>query len=161
MKKDIKIWKDYGAFKLRTCGIIKNGDKYLVSTSDEIRKFYSFAGGHVMLGENTDDAVVREVKEETGLETKIKSLLAIEQLFFKREDGMPFHEICYYYLVETKQKIEPKDFYIDENDHGEIKHHHFCWKTLDELASLDVRPKHVLEIIDKGKEHQHLIRYEY
>lgn len=160
MGRDIKIWKDDGSFKLRICGIIQNGDKYLVAASDEVRTFYSFPGGHVTLGENTDDAVAREVKEETGFETSIKKLLAIEQLFFKREDGMPFHEICYYYLVEPKQKIEAKDFSVDEDDHGKLCHHNFCWKTLQELAELDVRPKNILNIIGNGKERQHLIRYE-
>ena len=82
MARDVKIWKDDGSFKLRVCGVINIENKYLISNCDNC-DFWSFPGGHVVIGENTDDAVLREVLEETNLETNIEKLLATIQLFFK------------------------------------------------------------------------------
>lgn len=159
MARDVKIWKDDGSFKLRVCGIIKQDNKYLVSNCDNC-EFYGFPGGHVILGENTDDAVIRETKEETRLDTKISKLLATVQLFFKREDGMPFHEICYYYLLEPTSPIVAQDFHFEEDDKGQIRHHDFKWLTLEEFEKIDIRPKEIKNILKNNLERQHIIRYE-
>lgn len=159
MARDVKIWKEDGSFKLRVCGIIKNGDKYLISNCDNC-DFYGFPGGHVTLGENTDDAVVREVKEETRFDARILKLLAVEQLFFKRDDNMPFHEICYYYLLEPKEKLDAKDFDYDEDDKGILRHHKFLWLKLEEFEKYDIKPKNILNILKENLERQHIIRYE-
>lgn len=156
MARDVKIWKDDGSFKLRVCGIIKQDDKYLVSNCDNC-EFYGFPGGHVILGENTDDAVIRETKEETRLDTKISKLLATVQLFFKREDGMPFHEICYYYLLKPVSPISTQDFQFKEDDNGKIRHHNFKWLTLEDFDKIDIRPKEIKNILKNNLERQHII----
>lgn len=157
MARDVKFWKDDGSFKFRVCGVIKEGDKYLVSNCDNC-EFYGFPGGHVSLGEDTDKAVLREVKEETLIDTEISKLLAIVQLFFKREDNMPFHEVCYYYLLKPKTKIETKNFSFEENDKGTMHHHDFAWLTLDEFDNLDLRPSEMKEILKNNLERQHIIK---
>ncbi len=159
MSRDVKFWKEDGSFKLRVCGIIKSNDKYLINDCDN-SGFYSFPGGHVHIGENTDCAVIREVNEETNFDTEIVKLLAIEQLFFSREDGKPFHEICYYYLLSTKNFINTKDFKNEEMDNGVLRHHSFLWRNLQELKTLDVRPKNIIDILENNMERQHLIRSE-
>lgn len=156
MARDVKMWKDDGSFKLRVCGIIKVDNKFLISNCDNC-EFWSFPGGHVMLGENTDDAVLREVLEETCIETKIKEILATIQLFFKRDDGMPFHEIGFYYLLEPKEKVQTKDFTLEENDKGKIRNHLFKWVTMDELKEIDVRPNDLKKVLENGLHHQHII----
>lgn len=156
MARDVKIWKDDGSFKLRVCGIIQAEGKYLISNCDNC-EFWSFPGGHVLLGENSDDAVLREVLEETKIKTSIKEILATIQLFFKREDGMPFHEIGFYYLLEPKYNIEVKDFSLKENDKGKVRHHVFKWVTLDKLKQIDVRPNDLKTVLEKGLHHQHII----
>ena len=156
MARDVKIWKDEGGFKLRVCGIIKNKDKYLVS----IEEFYSFPGGHVHIAENTDEAVVREIKEETNIDVKIDKLLAIVQLFSKfPNDGRPFHEICYYYLLSPKTDIELKDFKTEETDNDEIKIHKYKWYSLEELKNLNLRIEEIVNILRNNLERQHIIKY--
>ena len=156
MARDVKFWKDDGSFKLRCCGIIKIEDKYLISNCDSC-EFWGFPGGHVLLGESSDNAVVRETFEETNIETNIKEILATIQLFFKREDGMPFHEIGFYYLLEPKNNVKLKDFELEENDNGKIRKHVFKWVTIDQLKEIDVRPSDLKYILEKGLDHQHII----
>ncbi len=155
MARDVKFWKEDGSFKLRVCGIIKQDDKYLVSNCDNC-EFYGFPGGHVTIGEHTDSAVIREVKEETNIDTEIIKLLATVQLFFKRDDGMPFHEICFYYLLKPKQKIETKNFSLQENDKNVFRNHDFYWLTLDEFDNLDIRPSEMKNILKNNLERQHI-----
>ena len=155
--RDVKFWKDDGAFKLRVCGVVKVGDKILISRANEA-DFWGFPGGHVTLGETTDEAVTREVFEETKIEVEIVKLLGEVQLFFDRGDGKPLHEIGYYYLMKPKHEIETKDFNNEEIDHGELKKHYNQWRTLDQLKKLDVRPVEILNCVEKGLERQHIVR---
>lgn len=159
MARDVKMWKDDGSFKLRVCGVVKQDDKFLISNCDNC-EFYGFPGGHVSLGENTDDAVIREVKEETLIETKIDKLLAIVQLFFKRDDGMPFHEICYYYLLTPKNDIKTENFDFQEDDKGTLRNHNFYWLKLEEFDQLDIRPSEMKDILQNNLERQHIIKHQ-
>ncbi len=159
MARDVKFHKEDGSFKLRVCGIIKVDDKYLISNCDNC-VFWGFPGGHVEVGENTEQAVLREVLEETKFDCKILKTLANIQLFFKREDGMPFHEIGYYYLLEPKNKIAAQNFSYEEDDKGTIRHHDFKWVTLDELLKMDVRPNDLKKILKEGLERQFIMHYQ-
>ena len=49
--------------------LIQNGDEYLLQ--DRVKedwKGYTLPGGHIENGESVVDAVIREMKEETGLD---------------------------------------------------------------------------------------------
>src|SRR3989344_297517 len=48
--------------------LIKNNDKYLLVNRETFPSGYSLVTGHVDEGENTAEALIREVKEETGLD---------------------------------------------------------------------------------------------
>lgn len=156
MARDVKFWKEDGSFKLRVCGVIQVGDKILIDNCDN-SPFWGYPGGHVELGEDTRKAVLREVKEETGFDVEIIKNLATVQLFFTREDGKPFHEIGFYYLM--KANIEPKDFALEENDKGKLRNHQFKWITKDELKTLDVRPSALKDVILNELENQEIITY--
>src|SRR3989442_2282088 len=58
-------------------GIVLHGDKLVTvrRKNDPYRGMPALPGGFVELGETTVEAVVREVREETGLETRVKRLL--------------------------------------------------------------------------------------
>ena len=156
MARDVKFWKEDGSFKLRVCGVVQVGDKILIDNCDNA-PFWGYPGGHVELGESTREAVVREVKEEIGVDAEIIKNLASIQLFFTREDGKPFHEIGFYYLM--KANIEPKNLTIEENDKGKLRKHQFRWVTKEELKNLDVRPTELKEVILNDLENQEIISY--
>ena len=118
---DVKIDCSEGKFKFRVCGILKVNDKYLTVKIQD-NDFYCLPGGHVELGEDTDSAVLREMKEELGYDVKIDRLVSIIQNFFKAKDGRTFHELGYYYIVEPKniEDVNLEDYVVTENDKGKL-----------------------------------------
>ena len=149
---DIKIDSNEGKFKFRVCGILEHNGKYLVVKINE-NKFYCLPGGHVELGEDTDTAVLREMKEELGYPVKIKQLVSINQNFFYTKEGKTFHEIGFYYIVNAvdESNINPNDYLRDELDKGKIQHLEFKWFTKEELKHTDFRPYFIADCFELTK----------
>lgn len=154
MKNDMKIKDENGHFKLRVCGVINKDDKYLVSKYK--LGFYCFPGGHVQMGESTQEAVLRETMEETNIPTQISALLVNTELFVT-DPAKPLHEICYYYLMTPTCDISTNDIFIDEIDNGKTKHHEYIWLTLDQMSKLDLRPNIMVDILKNNLQNQHVV----
>jgi nucleoside triphosphatase len=58
-------------------------------------------GGHIELGERAEDAIRREVKEETGLEVKSVRLLLVQQAIYPRDYYKHEHFIFMDYICEA------------------------------------------------------------
>lgn len=138
---DIKIKSDEGNFKFRVCGILKVNNKYLtvkIGNND----FYCLPGGHVELGEDTDQAILREMKEELGYAVKIEKLVGIFQNFFEGE-GKHYHEIGYYYIVtpENINDVNLNNYSIVEMDKNGPVNLEFKWFSLEELQNARFEPE--------------------
>lgn len=62
---------------------------------------YDFPGGGIDLGEDLSEALVREVREETGLEVETGELVACENAFYHTESGKNLHSILIYRTAEV------------------------------------------------------------
>ena len=100
---DISFVTEEGRFNYRVCAILVDGARVL-AMHDERSPYYYLPGGRVRMGERAEDAVVREVREELGIEAKVLRPLWLSQSFFNEDvDRMDFHELCLYFLMDHSE----------------------------------------------------------
>ncbi len=142
---DIGINEEFGSFKFRVGIVLIKNNKLLCMKA---KKFdgYVLPGGHVELNELSNQAVLREGKEELGTEVVIKDLLCVhENLFYNK--GKVFNEICYYYIVDTKNSLPIDDFIVSEIDKGISKKHSYVWLEIKTLEKNNLRPTSIAKLI--------------
>ena len=86
---DIKDYK----LNIRAACIIKHNNKVLLHKSDD-KDHYCLIGGRVELGENSENTIRREIKEELGKEIDIIGYVSTIENFFKFE-GSKYHEYMF------------------------------------------------------------------
>ena len=136
--RDILVDIDGIIFSYRVSGIlINNGMIMLTKHGDE----YTIPGGHVHIGEQSKDAIVREFKEETGLQVEGINIIATLENFWKMK-GRDCHQINIVYRLGYKGLLQEFDPNPD-NEESE-----FVWVDLAELKTLKVYPKEISKIIE-------------
>lgn len=108
---DLGLQKDNFWFRYRAGAIIvEDGCVLLVTNSNE--DYYYSVGGGVQWGESSEDAVKREVLEETGVAYEVERLAVIHENFFGENSGtlrgLECHEIAHYYLMKPRGSRELK-----------------------------------------------------
>ena len=97
---DITFRTPEGRFNYRACAVIVHNERLLVMKDNRSPYFY-LPGGRVLLHETAESAVLREVREELGVEgTIIRPLWMVQSFFVEDVTGEQFHELCLYCLVD-------------------------------------------------------------
>ena len=97
---DITFRTEEGNFNYRVCAVILQDGK-LLAMRDERSPYSYLPGGRVRLHETMEDAVVREVREELGIDASILRPLWLNQGFFVEDvSGEKYHELCLYFLMD-------------------------------------------------------------
>ena len=124
-------FEDGGAAKLRHCVvdniIVDNNKILLVKRAPHMTNpgKYALAGGFVERDETTHDAVIREIKEETGYVCEVEFLLRIADNPDRMQEDR--QNISFVYVVKALEKVGEKD-----NESSEVK-----WFDLDSLPLKD------------------------
>ncbi len=63
-------------------GVIENEDGEILLQKRGDKKAWGFPGGALELGESTEEAMIREIKEETGLSVKADRLIGVYTKYF-------------------------------------------------------------------------------
>lgn len=119
-------------FNYRVCAVIISDGKILAMRDDR-SPYYYLPGGRVAMGEAAEGAVIREVREELGVTAKIERPLWLNQAFFTEDvDGLNYHELCIYYLMDisdTDLHSKGKIFTSKEGN----RTHTFEWLEFERL----------------------------
>lgn len=127
---DITVPVGDGLVNVRVGAIIKKDGKILMAGNDSSDYYYS-VGGRIKIGESSEEAVIREVFEETGVKMEIDHLAYIHENFFindsKKYLGMLTYEISFFYTMKVPENFEPVCYSFTE-DHSK---EHLVWVSAD------------------------------
>lgn len=131
--------------RVRSCGVlIEDGKLFLVELLSPVTNRWVWIppGGEVEFGESLEEAVVREFKEETGLNISVDRRLEVNQVI-----NPPIHAIEVYFLVNRKggEFALGKDPELD-SDSQILRNIGFFSKN--ELLKMNVAPEGLLEKVN-------------
>lgn len=102
---DCTFHTENGVFNFRVGAIIKNGNKILMAKNPDDDFYYS-VGGRVKLNETLEDAVLREVYEETGIYSEIDRMGFIHENFFYNSEKEIMHEISVFFYIKLSDDLK-------------------------------------------------------
>ncbi len=130
MGKDLCVPCGDGIINIRVGAVIvKNGSILMVG--NEASVYYYSVGGRIQFGETAEEAVVREVFEETGVRLAVDRLAFVHECHFYGDSqaslGKLVYEISFYFLMDVPADFEPVCRSITETGESESLY----WVTPD------------------------------
>ena len=141
-------------FNFRVACIILNEDKILLQKNSK-DEYYSLIGGRVKFFEDTIAALIRELKEETGVlinKDEAKLIDVVENFFIY--NNTKFHEILFIYKVsKNKELIAINNFKTLDKDASTN-----LWLDVNQLDKYKIMPTIVKNIIKSDQINHEIIK---
>ena len=131
MNKDMCVACDNGILNIRVGAIIMKDGKILMVGNERANYLYS-VGGRIKFGETAEEAIVREVFEETGVKMEIDRLGFVYENYFYGDApsnlGKLIYEISFFFYMKVPSDFAP----ISESFTEDNSKEHLKWVSLDE-----------------------------
>ena len=158
MDLDCGFKKEKKWFRLRAAAIIVEAGHVLFAGNAKSDYYYSVGGG-VHHGETTEEAVVREVFEETGVRYEVDHLAIIHENFFSEADkaddnsleDLACHEIAFYFVMKPRGTME-----LNSNSFSQGVREHMYWLPIESLDNYKAYPEFMKDYLQSphdGIEH--------
>ncbi len=154
MEYDCGFNKGKKWFRYRAAAIIVEDNCVLLAGNETDDYFYSI-GGAVYMGENAEEAVKREVFEETGVKYEIDRLAVIHENFFCEKGGTlknrDCHEIALYFIMKPRGTKE-----LNSNSFTQGVRETMHWISIKDLDKYKAYPSFMKEYLQNehcGIEH--------
>ena len=146
MTKDWIFATDNAVCDLRTVGVLIRDNKLLVQRDREGNE-YALPGGHVKIGETTEEALIREFKEETDADIKCVRLLWTEECFWEWNRKQA-HNISFYYLIELCDGSDIPNIseFVPHKDNCNVL---IGWVPIEQLNIITIYPEFLKNEIDR------------
>ncbi len=130
MNKDMCVVCDDGILNIRAGAIIMKDGKLLMVGDD--RDYLYSVGGRLKFGETAEEAVVREVFEETGVKMEIDRLGFVHENYFYGDApynlNKLIYEISFFFYMKVPDTFAPVSESFTEDNSKE----HLVWVSPDE-----------------------------
>lgn len=146
--KDIRYKENNYQFHYRTSAIIYNKDKTkILLFKSSNRDFYMLPGGKVNGLESSEDALKREVKEETGLEISIIDFKCFSECVVTDKETT-YQQVEAIYEASYNDEINNDEFNGLEGNWILFK-----WFNIKDLDNVLIEPKEIKDILKNNKNH--------
>lgn len=146
--KDIRYKENNYQFHYRTSAIIYNKDKTkILLFKSSNREFYMLPGGKVNELESSEDALKREVQEETGLEINIIDFKCFSECVVTDKE-MTYQQVEAIYEASYNDEINNDEFNGLEGNWILFK-----WFNINNLDNILIEPKGIKDILKNNKNH--------
>ena len=100
-----------GLINIRVGAIILKDGKFLMAGNSRHPEYLYSVGGRVQFGETAEQAIVREVLEETGAKMEIDRLGFVHENYFICDTApylnKPVYEVSFYFYMNVPADFEP------------------------------------------------------